>query len=443
LPDAGWGVCKGDKVGAGKVMKRIQIIIFFLALGFILSSQQTLPAGLLSEIKLFDIYAFDELNAITVGDNGIVMITTDGGKSWSGTKNTGGTNRTLQAIDFVNPQTGWIVGYKGSILKTIDGGNSWQNLSVDSTHFLSSVDFTDENNGLAGGATVDICTLFKTNDGGLNWDIYHLIEGYSAHNFFDIHFVTDSIGWAVADQGTIIKTIDGGITWSEQNSSTVDWLMSVSFVNADTGWVAGWFGTILKTIDGGETWDPQSTETNDSFFAVHFTNADTGWAVGTGIYNTINGGSNWNLQFETSEKLQDVDFVNSQVGWAVGSNGSIYKTENGGLDWTKQIITSVQSCDDQIAMNQSFHLEQNYPNPFNPTTTIKYNVPQNGFVKITISDVLGRHIKTLINSNQSAGHYSTVWDATNSNNRSVAAGLYFCRMDVEEFVKVIKLALIK
>jgi hypothetical protein len=115
--------------------------------------------------------------------------------------------------------------------------------------------------------------------------------------------------------------------------------------------------------------------------------------------------------------------------------------ESQGSNEASLLVTQVQEEGNQQASNFEFY--QNYPNPFNPTTSIEYDMPLPGFVKITISDVLGRHIKTVVNSNQAAGHYSTLWNATDDNNRPVAAGLYFCKMEAVNFVKVIKLALVK
>ena len=62
---------------------------------------------------------------------------------------------------------------------------------------------------------------------------------------------------------------------------------------------------------------------------------------------------------------------------------------------------------------QGFALEQNFPNPFNPVTTLRYDLPEQTHVNITIYDMLGREVKTLINQNQYAGYRSVIWDATN------------------------------
>jgi len=98
---------------------------------------------------------------------------------------------------------------------------------------------------------------------------------------------------------------------------------------------------------------------------------------------------------------------------------------------------------DKIHSPIKYSLHQNYPNPFNPTTTIEYSLSKPGFVRITIYDMLGRHIRTLINTRQTAGHFQTSWNGTDDHNMPVAAGVYFYRMEAGDFIKVAKLALVK
>jgi hypothetical protein len=83
-------------------------------------------------------------------------------------------------------------------------------------------------------------------------------------------------------------------------------------------------------------------------------------------------------------------------------------------------------------------LSQNYPNPFNPSTIISYALPKSGNVKVTVFDVLGREIQTLVNEYKHAGTYEVTFDGS-----SLSSGLYFYRINSGEFTDVKKMMLIK
>ena len=90
-----------------------------------------------------------------------------------------------------------------------------------------------------------------------------------------------------------------------------------------------------------------------------------------------------------------------------------------------------------------FALHQNYANPFNPTTTIRYDLPEDAMVKITIYDMMGRQVSTLVSSHQSAGHKSVLWNATNDAGSPVSAGLYFYMIQAGDFRQTNKMILVK
>ncbi|MBV67465.1 MAG: hypothetical protein CMG26_03830, partial [Candidatus Marinimicrobia bacterium] len=90
-----------------------------------------------------------------------------------------------------------------------------------------------------------------------------------------------------------------------------------------------------------------------------------------------------------------------------------------------------------------YSLSQNYPNPFNPITSFRYDSPNDGLVNITIYDMMGRIIKTLVNGFQTAGYKSVQWNATNDRNEPVSAGLYLYTIQAGEFRQTKKMVLLK
>lgn len=87
----------------------------------------------------------------------------------------------------------------------------------------------------------------------------------------------------------------------------------------------------------------------------------------------------------------------------------------------------ISDYDNQIP--DRFELYQNYPNPFNPSTTIAFDIPENGLVKLTIYDVLGREVETLVNERMPAGHYEFRFDANAS---ELASGVYIYRVSIND-----------
>jgi len=86
----------------------------------------------------------------------------------------------------------------------------------------------------------------------------------------------------------------------------------------------------------------------------------------------------------------------------------------------------------------SYSMEQNYPNPFNPSTNISYRVPENSVVEITLYDMLGRKLSTLLKDRKAAGSYQITVDMS-----SYASGVYLYRMKAGSFIQTRRLTLIK
>jgi len=99
--------------------------------------------------------------------------------------------------------------------------------------------------------------------------------------------------------------------------------------------------------------------------------------------------------------------------------------------------------DQFILSPNEFSLNQNYPNPFNPTTQIKYDLPSDSYVNISIYDVMGRKIKSLFNNNQTSGYHSLRWDATNDIGEGVSAGMYIYTIQAGEYRSTKKMVLLK
>lgn len=91
----------------------------------------------------------------------------------------------------------------------------------------------------------------------------------------------------------------------------------------------------------------------------------------------------------------------------------------------------------------AFNLQQNYPNPFNPATEIAFQLPEAGFVSLSVFDVAGRLIKTLVNEHISAGSYRAIWDGTSQWGYPVGSGTFFYRLEAMGSTQTKKMVLLK
>ena len=109
--------------------------------------------------------------------------------------------------------------------------------------------------------------------------------------------------------------------------------------------------------------------------------------------------------------------------------------QNSCVDSLSQMFKSIYGLgtNDEPDVLLEFKLFQNYPNPFNPTTTIHYDLPQRSDVQITIYDLLGRKMTTLISETQNAGYKSVQWDASN-----ISSGMFFYQIKAGDFTQTKK-----
>ena len=122
------------------------------------------------------------------------------------------------------------------------------------------------------------------------------------------------------------------------------------------------------------------------------------------------------------------------------------------VDYTGAFFTSMDSCqqicmvlynDEDLLIPSSYNLYKNYPNPFNPITTLRYDIPKDSFVDITIYDMLGNVVNNLVNTYQSSGNKSIQWKATNNQGKTVSAGVYLYKIQAGDFIDTKKMILLK
>ena len=161
--------------------------------------------------------------------------------------------------------------------------------------------------------------------------------------------------------------------------------------------------------------------------------------------------AHWPMDVEYSDPstpeapMQDIIGGNNgtltNAWWAAVASGYEMYADNGGW-WFSIDISGALSIDD-ISMPMEYALHQNYPNPFNPITTIRYDLPEAGYVNVVIYDMMGHQIKQLISGTEDAGRKSVVWDSTNDYGKPVSAGVYMYRIQTGEYIQTKKMVLLK
>jgi hypothetical protein len=128
--------------------------------------------------------------------------------------------------------------------------------------------------------------------------------------------------------------------------------------------------------------------------------------------------------------------------WAVFTTDGIDTTISDDV-WNILLDASgVLSIDGGVSPDK-FALHQNYPNPFNPITQIRYDLPEDAMVNITIYDMMGRVVRTIVNSQQTVGYKSIQWNATNGYGKPVSAGIYLVQIQAGEYRNTKKMLFLK
>lgn len=413
-------------------MRKILLIIILILPCGIYSQWVTLTAG--TSQNLNAIRFVDVQTGYSAGAGGTVIKTTNGGNNWT-TLNTG-SSVTLRGIYFFNPSTGIVCGHSGTILRTTDGGGNWSTVTSGTTEHLLGLSFFGSSIGTICG---NLGTILYTTNGGLNWQTGQP-TGYLV-TFYSAFMVNTSAGYCVGVNTIfsplVAKSTDGGANWIYSSfllNNNEGTLRDIYFFDTQNGIAVSnlWNGQggVSRTTNGGVNWTTQIFSLG--LYGVDFPSATIGYTVGlTGtIMKSINSGLSWTPQTSgTSVFLSSVDFIDSLTGYACGDAGTILKTTNGG-------ITSVSGNQNQTP--QEFSLSQNYPNPFNPKSNIKYQISKLSEVKLVILDILGREVAVLINEQLSPGSYEVEWDGSD-----YSSGVYFYKLITGYYSETRKMILLK
>ncbi len=239
-----------------------------------------------------------------------------------------------------------------------------------------------------------------------NWDMFN-------HGNFQSGFTYGGVNWE--------NVIASRLSSNDDTGDTMTYTRSLDLTGFDDVWLtipmAAYFRDdknygVIEFSDDGEIWAPQQTF--------------------TGLINP-----RW-IHYDLSDYTSQDHF---QFRFRIHCESL----------FTEWIIDDIVLHSDSTVLNtnpnsiipNTFRLLQNYPNPFNPTTTIQYELPYRSYVHITIYDLLGRKVTTLVSESQDAGFKSVIWNATNDKGKPVSAGVYLYQIKAGEFVQTRRMVLLK
>jgi photosystem II stability/assembly factor-like uncharacterized protein len=300
------------------------------------------------------------------------------------------------SIAFTDEFTGYITLARGVIIKTTDGGKTWTDLKVENYVALNDVFFVDANEGWAVGGTT-ICypqpcnsrgaVILHTTNAGATWSEVK-VNLTKKIELASVWFRDKTNGFAVGDN-LILRTIDGGATWAEipvdlyVGYNLVAKLLNVKFFDDQHGIVSADAGKIVRTDDGGATWEVMNAPFNEpGYTAVSFASNNLLYAAGqVGIYRSQDYGASWDKLPQQAMIVTDLNFISQNVGFAFGPGnylsigddpirrGAIYFTNDGGQTWTGS--SAVHETDFMLAA--SF-----------PTDKVGYAISSERVVKIVL-----------------------------------------------------------
>tara|TARA_B110000438_G_scaffold66222_1_gene66705 strand:+ start:442 stop:1794 length:1353 start_codon:yes stop_codon:yes gene_type:complete len=293
----------------------------------------------------------------------------------------------------------------------------------------------------------DMSYLFKDatnfNDDISNWDVSNVNLMY--YMFYNTtSFNQDLSSWNVSNvermhgmfQGA--STFDGDISiWDVSNVTSIYYMFSdaANFNQDISNWDISNTSSLMQMFSGATSFNQDISNWNTENVTSMSQMFQTATSFDQDISNwDISNVQNMNSMFDMFNQISNLSDENKCLIHTAFSSNSAWE-----YDWSELCELSIYKA--QIP--NDFIIHQNYPNPFNPITILRYDLPKDEFVTITVYDMLGRQVKTLINGLQSSGYKSVQWNGTNNKGLPVSAGAYIYGIETSDFRQTKKMILLK
>ncbi len=281
----------------------------------------------------------DASNGVAVGEDGIALVTANGGSSWS-PANTGVSHR-LATITYDASTSRYIAGGPGrNALRADSSGATWTSSIATDQSWNTVAPTTDGRAWRAGsGGSIE-----RSVDGGTTWSAQ---TSNTTSSLFGAYAYDTNRAIAVGRNGAIVTTDDGGVNWVARTSGTSQELRDVVGLNDGVAVAVGWGGTVLRSVDYGHTWTTMTSGVTRVLMKVIAFDNGTVEAFGQkgDATRSADRGTTWSATALPSTN-KDVRVAAAMPGTNTGtylSNGTVYTTTNAGSSWTARATTEVDS----------------------------------------------------------------------------------------------------
>jgi len=461
----GLGLFMKSLKGYEMKLKRLIMVLMFLNLPQL--QAQTWQSIGLSGLQVIHVYARgDTIWAGTIDSTyrREIYYSFNGGSQWAKVSDADTSFGGWIRLVYVDPRhilTIYAVDLRGRGLRSRDGGRTWEGIW---TNVLPQPNFKRVKTILVSphNENVVFCIVEQPAAGaGMLDDLYRSTDGGKTWTFVGGDFATSSHGVEIevafdpADSLRMYATgntqfdirfyvsSDGGVRWHSLSFCSAQRILPTRagriFLYPPIYWSDNG-GVSWTTVDTArypwEQWrpwhtilDPQSDST--LFGAGRYPSNAVRKSGDQGkSWGMISGSEALDFSYTTNYSLFDVELLSiDRVSKAlyVGTYGrGVYRYNP---------LVSVQQ---ERELPSAFHLYQNYPNPFNPSTNIKYRLPQRAIVRLSVYDVLGREVRTLVQQEQEAGVYSAEFRGD-----GLTSGVYYYRLTAGRYNEVRKMIMLK
>jgi photosystem II stability/assembly factor-like uncharacterized protein len=395
-------------------------------------------------VPLNSVSNYDGFNAFLCGDSATVLKTTNRGYNWTDVSRNGiPANVNLVSI-FISTISGdatvFTAGYSGTntyLYKSTNSGGNWTQVFTQANGFINAVWFTSAASGFMQGNPVGgRWSLWKTTNSGVNWDStgMYLPAAGTETGFKNSLWMYGNYIWFGTNNSRIYNSTNGGSNWivcptsTETNSNAV-WLSVSPYTYA---YASG--NTLLKSVNAGLNWTIDTsaigTGTITSFTGYHQSYNYLFYTRGSSIYMKTTSGAFWTSMY-TAPAGTYRHMSMSRSGTTYGAGWIFAVRDNGKISRANTFVEGVRIISNSIP--NEYSLNQNYPNPFNSTTKFKFDtrkLPEisigeirGGNVKISIYNILGKEVETIIDKVLQPAVYEVMWDAG-----KYSSGIYYYRM---------------